>query len=42
MGKGLVGKYAYFNNKSFVGIELNHKRLAILVDFIKNKERRNK
>ena len=36
MGKGLVGKYAYLNNKKFVGIELNKKRLAILVDFIRN------
>lgn len=40
MGTGLIGKYAYLNNKSFVGTELNHKRLAILVDFIKNKEKR--
>lgn len=36
MGKGLVGKYAYLNNKKFVGIELNKKRLALLIDFIKN------
>lgn len=36
MGKGLVGKYAFLNNKKFVGIELNKKRLALLVDFIKN------
>lgn len=36
MGTGLVGKYAYLNNKKFVGIELNKKRLALLVDFIKN------
>lgn len=37
MGRGLVGKYAYLNNKKFVGTELNKKRLAILIDFIKNK-----
>lgn len=37
MGRGLVGKHAFLNNKKFVGIELNKKRLAILVDFIKNK-----
>lgn len=36
MGRGLVGKYAYLNNKRFVGTELNKKRLAILVDFIRN------
>lgn len=36
MGKGLVGKYAFLNNKKFVGIELNKKRLALLMDFIKN------
>jgi hypothetical protein len=36
MGKGLVGKYAFLSNKKFVGIELNKKRLALLVDFIKN------
>jgi len=34
MGKGLVGKYSFLNNKKFVGIELNKKRLAVLVDFI--------
>jgi hypothetical protein len=37
MGKGLVGKHAYLNNKSFVGIDINPKRLAVLVDFIKSK-----
>jgi hypothetical protein len=41
MGTGLVGKYSYLNKKSFVGIELNKKRLAILVDFIYNKEKQN-
>ncbi|MHA1601792.1 MAG: hypothetical protein ACTSUI_02180 [Promethearchaeota archaeon] len=38
MGMGLVGKHAYLNNKQFVGIELNKKRLAILIDFITKKE----
>lgn len=41
MGKGLVGKYAFLYNKKFVGTELNKKRLAILVDFIKNYEIKN-
>jgi len=36
MGMGLVGKHAYLNGKQFVGTELNPKRLAVLVDFIKN------
>jgi len=36
MGRGLVGKYAYLNDKSFVGTELNPKRLAVLIDFINN------
>lgn len=36
MGRGLVGKNAFLNDKSFVGTELNEKRLAILVDFIEN------
>ena len=35
MGRGLVGKGAFRNGKSFVGTELNKKRLAVLVDFIK-------
>lgn len=38
MGQGLVGKYAYLAGKQFVGTELNQKRLAKLVDFIKNHE----
>lgn len=38
MGTGLVGKYAYQNGKRFVGTELNAKRLALLVDFITQKE----
>lgn len=40
MGLGLVGKYAYLNNKKFVGLELNKKRLAVLVDFINENEKR--
>ncbi|MFA5922339.1 MAG: hypothetical protein WC856_13770 [Methylococcaceae bacterium] len=38
MGTGLVGKYAYMYGKKFVGTELNKKRLALLVDFIKGKK----
>lgn len=38
MGTGLVGKYAYLNKKKFVGTELNKKRLALLIDFIKTQE----
>lgn len=38
MGTGLVGKHAYLNGKKFVGTELNKKRLAVLVDFIKSNE----
>ena len=34
MGKGLVGFYANKNNKSFVGTELNKKRLAVLLERI--------
>jgi hypothetical protein len=36
MGTGLVGKYAYMHGKRFVGTELNKKRLALLVDFIRS------
>jgi hypothetical protein len=32
MGKGLVGIHAHANGKRFVGTELNHKRLAVLVE----------
>lgn len=35
MGTGLVAKYAYLASRKFVGTELNKKRLAIVVDFIK-------
>lgn len=38
MGQGLVGKHAYLNRRSFVGTELNPKRLAVLVDFVKKEE----
>jgi len=34
MGKGLVGLHAYRNNKRFVGTELNHKRLSVLIEAI--------
>jgi hypothetical protein len=34
MGTGLVGKYAFINNRKFVGTELNKKRLAILINYI--------
>lgn len=34
MGLGTVGLYAYQNKKKFVGTELNHKRLAVLVEKI--------
>ncbi|WP_036292147.1 hypothetical protein [Methylosinus sp. PW1] len=38
MGKGLVGKHAYLAGRRFVGTELNRKRLAVLVDFIREQE----
>lgn len=38
MGTGLVGRRAYDNGKRFVGTELNAKRLALLVDYIEQKE----
>lgn len=31
MGRGLVGLYSHKNNKKFVGTELNHKRLSVLL-----------
>ncbi|MFA7076509.1 MAG: hypothetical protein WC152_07595 [Candidatus Izemoplasmatales bacterium] len=34
MGQGLVGVNAYKNGKRFVGTELNHKRLSVLVEKI--------
>ncbi|MFB9121007.1 hypothetical protein ACFFUE_07370 [Bergeyella porcorum] len=42
MGTGLVAKYAYLNGKKFVGTELNKKRLALVVDFINQKEQNEK
>lgn len=38
MGLGLVGKHAYLNRRRFLGTELNPKRLAVLVDFIRTQE----
>ena len=38
MGRGLVGKHSYLNGRRFVGTELNPKRLAVLVDFIRSRE----
>lgn len=38
MGLGLVGRYAYLASRSFVGTELNPKRLANLVAFIQRQE----
>lgn len=32
MGRGLVGIHAHGNGKRFVGTDLNHKRLAVLVE----------
>jgi hypothetical protein len=37
MGLGLVGKYAFENGKTFVGTELNKKRLATLVEYLRSK-----
>jgi len=34
MGLGLVGLHAYKNGKRFVGTELNHKRLSVLIERI--------
>lgn len=39
MGRGLVGRHAYTNGRRFVGTELNPKRLAVLVDFIRTAEK---
>lgn len=40
MGTGLVGRRAYDAGKSFVGTELNYKRLALLVEYIMEKEQK--
>lgn len=37
MGLGLVGLNAYRNGRKFVGTELNHKRLSVLLDSLANK-----
>lgn len=39
MGRGLVGLYSYMNGKKFVGTELNHKRLSVLVERIEEYKR---
>lgn len=36
MGQGVVGREAFLAGKPFVGTELNKKRLAVLVEFIRN------
>lgn len=36
MGRGLVGYHAFVNGKRFVGTELNHKRLSVLVERVAN------
>lgn len=38
MGRGLVGFNSYLNNKNFVGIELNHKRLSVLLENISKRK----
>jgi hypothetical protein len=38
MGRGLVGRHAYLAGRRFVGTELNPRRLAVLVDFIRTTE----
>lgn len=39
MGRGLVGLNAFRNGKRFVGTELNHKRLAVLVEAIESEKK---
>lgn len=41
MGKGLVGKYTYLAGRKFVGIDINPKRLQVLIDFIEKNEVKN-
>lgn len=36
MGRGLVGLYAHKKGKKFVGTELNHKRLSVLLERIES------
>ena len=40
MGRGLIGINAYKNGKKFVGTELNHKRLSVLVETIDKYKKR--
>lgn len=40
MGRGLVGLNAHRNHKRFVGTELNHKRLSVLVKSIENEKKK--
>lgn len=42
MGRGLVGRHAYLNGRRFVGTELNPKRLAVLVDFIRGHQQKGR
>lgn len=37
MGRGLVGLYTHKNGKRFVGTELNHKRLSVLLETLSNR-----
>lgn len=39
MGRGLVGLHSHLNGKKFVGTELNHKRLSVLIERIKEVEK---
>ncbi|MDR1668918.1 MAG: hypothetical protein LBR76_03045, partial [Oscillospiraceae bacterium] len=38
MGRGLVGLHAHINGRRFVGTELNHKRLSVLLERINEYE----
>jgi hypothetical protein len=37
MGQGIVGIHAHINGKKFVGTELNHKRLSVLIERLAKK-----
>lgn len=41
MGRGLVGINAHINGKTFVGTELNHKRLSVLIKRIYDYDKEN-
>lgn len=41
MGRGLVGLNAFRNGKKFVGTELNHKRLSVLIERIETEKAKN-